>query len=134
MSIASRVKEVRQTNGLTMRKFAERLGISDASISLIENEKNGISEQTIRSIVREFHVSEKWLRTGTGEMFAPQSRADELGELVKTLFADRPDSFRSALITTLLRLDPEGPEWEVLEAIYKKVTAELDAPPDDPQK
>ncbi len=41
------------------------------SIALIESGKRNISEQAILSICREFKVSEEWLKTGIGEMFAP---------------------------------------------------------------
>ena len=75
-------------------------------------------------ICQQFGVDEYWLRTGDGDMFAAKSRAEEMGELVGKLMSDRPDSFRSALVTTLLRLDPEGPEWEALERIYNGIAAE----------
>ena len=48
-----------------------------------------------------------------------------MAALIRQLMADRPESFRSALITTLLRFDPDGPEWALLENIYKKVSAEI---------
>lgn len=124
MTIGERVREARKDAGLTMKAFAARIGVSDASISMIENGKNGISDQTVTSICREFNVSEAWLRDGLGEMHAARSREAELAELVRRLLSDRPDSFRSALITTLLRFDPDGPEWAVLEKIYEGVEKE----------
>ena len=45
----------------------------------------------------------------------------QLAGLVKQLMADSPDSFRSALVTTLLRFDPDRPEWEILERIYNGI-------------
>ena len=44
---------------------------------------------------------------------------DGVGDIeIRSLMADSPESFRSALVTTLLRFDPNGPEWEILERIY----------------
>lgn len=126
MEINERVQLVRNTAGLTLRQFAQMLGISAASVSLIETAKNGISNQTIFSICREFGVNETWLRYGEGEMFSPASYEEELGRLVRRLFSQRPESFQRALVTTLLRFDPDGPEWQVLEQIYHRVAEEME--------
>lgn len=121
MSTNDRVRQIRTAGGYTLRQFAEKIGISDSAVSQIEKGKSGVSDQTIRSICREFGVNETWLRTGAGEMKASKSRGEEMAEMVKNLMADSPESFRSALITTLLRFDPNGPEWEVLERIYEGI-------------
>ncbi len=68
-----------------------------------------------------FGTNETWLRTGVGDMTAGRSREQEMAALVKSLMADSPESFRSAIVTTLLRFDPNRPEWEVLERIYDKI-------------
>ena len=68
MTIGERIRMVRKETGLTLEKFGESIGLKKAGLSLIENGRNGASDQTIRSIAREFGVSEDWLRTGEGEM------------------------------------------------------------------
>lgn len=137
MPIGERIREVRlsQPEKMSVEKFAERLGITKGSVSLIENGKNQPSDQTIRSVCREFNVNETWLRTGDGQMYADKDRAREMEELVQSLMADSPESFRSALITTLLRFRPDGPEWEVLERIYQSVAASVPSAgnPGDPK-
>ena len=122
MAFGERVKAVRKSSNLTQEAFAARLGLKQNSIALIESEKRNASDQVILAICREFGVREKWLREGSGEMYADRSRAEELNDLVYSLMADRPESFRNALVTTLLRFNPNGPEWEVLETIYKSVS------------
>lgn len=124
MPVNDRILEIRKREGLTLKQFAEKIGISDSAVSQMEKGKSGISDQTIRSICREFGVNETWLRTGVGEMTAPRSREEEMAALIKSLMADRPESFRSSLITTLLRFDPDGPEWEILERIYNGIAEE----------
>ena len=126
MSVNDRVRQIREAGGYTLRKFADRIGISDSGVSQIEKGKSGVSDQTIRSICREFGVNELWLRTGEGDMYAEQSRQQEMSRLVRDLMADSPESFRVALVTTLLRFDPDGPEWEILERIYHSIEKELD--------
>lgn len=117
MSVNERIRQVRKDNGLTQDEFASRLGLKRNSVAMIEAGR-ATSDQTIFAICREFGVNETWLRTGAGEMTASKSRAQEMAELVRSLMADSPESFRSALVTTLLRFDPNGPEWEILERIY----------------
>ncbi|MBQ2633097.1 MAG: helix-turn-helix transcriptional regulator [Oscillospiraceae bacterium] len=124
MTVGARIRQVRQAEGLTMREFVARIGISAPSLSLIENGKSGASPQTIRSISREFGVSEDWLRDGVGEMRPPPDRDAELGRMVASLFRERPEGFRRRLLTLLLSWAPDGPEWALLERIVLDLQAE----------
>lgn len=76
-----RIKKVRKSLDLTQREFAERIGMKQNSIALIESGRN-TSDQTIFAICREFGVNEEWLRYGTGEMFEKEA-SDELEALAK---------------------------------------------------
>ena len=66
-----RIKELRKALGLTLEEFGAKIGMGKSSVSKIEKGLNGTTDQTIRSICREFKVSEDWLRTGEGDMFDP---------------------------------------------------------------
>lgn len=57
-------------------------------------------------------------------MYQQKSREEELGALLKSVLADRPEAFRSRLLTALLRFDPDGAEWQVLERIYESIAEE----------
>lgn len=127
MSVGSRIKELRNSLDLTQQKFADRLGIQRGAIANYELERNVPIDAVISLICREFNVREAWLRDGTGEMFEVKPRAEELGELVRKLLADRPESFRSRLITSLLRFEPDSPEWQILENIYNSIAAEKES-------
>ena len=122
----TRIKAVRKTLGLTLDKFGERLGISNSACSALETGKNKPSEQTIRAICREFGVNEIWLRTGAGEMFRPEEESEELARNLKRLMNGRPDSLARRAARVLLRYEPDGPEWQVLEKIYTDVLAEAE--------
>ena len=123
-----RIKQVRESlvdesgKKLSQAKFAERLGVSVSSAQKWEIGAAVPNSATIKLIADRCSVNEVWLRTGEGEMTAPKSREEEMAALVKSLLADRPESFRSALVTTLLRFDPAGPEWAVLERIYEELS------------
>lgn len=77
-----RIKQIRRELGLTQAEFAERIGLKQNSIALIESGKRNISDQAVLSICREYGVNEEWLRTGTGEKMTPDA-SDELEALVK---------------------------------------------------
>lgn len=77
-----RIKQIRRELGLTQTEFAERIGLKQNSIALIESGKRNISDQAILSICREYGVNEEWLRTGIGEKMTPDA-SDELEALVK---------------------------------------------------
>lgn len=123
MSVGSRIKELRNSLDLTQQKFADRLGIQRGAIANYELERNVPIDAVISLICREFNVREAWLRDGTGDMLEVKPRAEELGELVRKLLSDRPESFRSRLITSLLRFEPDSPEWQILENIYNSIVA-----------
>lgn len=77
-----RLKKLRRTLDLTQSAFADRIGMKQNTIATYEMGRNVPSDQSIRSICREFNVNEEWLRYGTGEMFLPDV-SDELEALVK---------------------------------------------------
>lgn len=119
-----RIKEIRKNASLTQEAFAARLGLTRNFIAQVEMGVKEPSDRTILSICREFGVNEVWLRNGVGPMYPALTREAELGELFKSLFNESPESFRSALLTTLLKFDPAGPEWEILERIYESVASQ----------
>lgn len=80
--IGERIKELRKALRMTQTAFADRIGIRQNSVALLEMGRNTPSDQTVAFICREFRVNEEWLRTGAGEMFVPTpaSIVDELAE------------------------------------------------------
>ena len=124
--INTRLKSLRKDRGLNQKEFAAKIGVTDSAVSRWELGTREIPAIAIQSICREFSVSEEWLRYGSGDMYAAASREEELGRLVRRLLSASPSSFQSACITTLLRFDPEGPEWSLVEQIYNSLAAELE--------
>lgn len=121
-----RVKQVRADLGLTQEQFANMIGLTRNYVARIEIGDREPSDRTIADICRVFGVSEVWLRTGVGEPFLPTSRKEEMTALFAELLNDRPEAFRTKLIATLLRFDPNGPEWELLERIYRGIQEEYE--------
>lgn len=69
MTEGERLKAVRKSLGLTLDKFGEKLGSKKSALSRIENGTNGLTDQMIRSVCREYKVNYDWLVRGEGEMF-----------------------------------------------------------------
>lgn len=80
-----RIKQLRNTLGLTQEKFAERLGVKRNTIATYEIGRNEPIDAVISLMCREFNVNETWLRTGEGEMFKEHSPSDEVGYYVEDL-------------------------------------------------
>lgn len=98
-----RIRKLRKTLDLTQTIFAERIGLKQNSIALIESGKRNISDQAILSICREFNVNEEWLRFGIGEMLKPipHNAIDALVEQNSLSDSDR------ILIEKFIGLKPE---------------------------
>ena len=125
----NRIKELRKSLGLNQTEFGEKLGVAQTTIAGYENGSRDMSDAIIKSICREYGVNETWLRTGAGEMRRSRSREAELGELIRSRLIDSPESFQSALVTTLLRFDPDGPEMQVLEKILRSLIEDFQKDP-----
>ena len=125
-----RIREIRKSAGLNQTEFGKKVGVSISAVQKWESGENVVSDAVVKLICREFSVNENWLRTGEGEMRRSFAREEEMAGLFRDLMASRPESFRAALITTLLRFDPDGPEGALLEDIYKKIAAETKKTPE----
>ena len=115
--IGERIKELRKALKLTQAAFAERIGIRQNSVAVIEIGKNTPSDQTIAFICREFRVNEEWLRTGAGDMFVPTpaSIVDELAEEYHLC----PEA--QAMVEKFITLDPAAQL-----AVFKYMCAVVD--------
>lgn len=81
-----RIKELRKELGLTLKKFGERVGISEGAVSNIEKGNRNVTDQMFKSICREFNVNPDWLRTGEGDKFnLPE---DETAAIVSELLEE----------------------------------------------
>ena len=113
-----RVKELRRSLGLTQDVFGSKLGLKKSAISLIESGSNSLTEQTIKSICREFNVSYLWLTTGEGPMMEPESEDAALHVLIDALMAGENEHVR-AVFKSLTRLSVE--DWRIIDGIIAKL-------------
>ncbi|KEI12764.1 helix-turn-helix transcriptional regulator [Clostridium novyi] len=117
----NRLKALRKELGLKQEAFAKRIDLNRSSLSNIETGNVNLTERNIKKICKEFNVSEKWLKTGDGEMFNTVQEDKELLDFVINIMADK-DEFIKKTFLTLARLDES--EWAVVKKIIKNLQEE----------
>ena len=115
MTENDRIRILRKELELTLTEFSNKLGITHAALSNIENGKRNVTEQMRKSICREFRVDPVWLTTGEGDMFIDQSV--ELIEMLDNLLHNE-----SKLANTMFRMFAQYTleDWEDLGRIVNK--------------
>ena len=118
MTPGERVNAVRRSKKMTMEQFGEQIGVQKSAISKIEKDKVNLSEQTIKSICREFNVNEDWLRTGAGgpeNMFIPEDMRylNTVGRL-----GNEQNEFKTFCINMLMELPDKY--WDYIYEEFKK--------------
>lgn len=103
-NLKERIRKLRRTLDLTQQSFGERIGIKRNTVANYETGRNEPVASVISLICREFNVSEKWLRTGEGEMFQ-STQKNELDALIKRYNLTAADKF---LIENYLELKPDS--------------------------
>ena len=115
MTQGERIREVRNTLGLTLEKFGDRLGVTKVAISNIEKGNRNLTEQMTKAICREFGVDYIWLTTGEGEMFVDTD--DDFIERIDRIMAGE-DEARKNLFKFMLELSDE--DIAALDRLMKK--------------
>lgn len=115
MTQGERIREVRNTLGLTLEKFGDRLGVTKVAISNIEKGNRNLTEQMTKAICREFNVDYMWLTTGDGEMFIDND--DDFIERIDRIMAGE-DEARKNLFKFMLELSDE--DIAALDHLMKK--------------
>lgn len=127
-TISARIAAVIKASGLTKTAFAERLNVSQSFVSRLAVGASVPSDRTILDICREFNVSERWLRTGEGEMFVQLSREEEITRFAMEVIRDPASEFQRQLIATMARLEPA--QWKLMEQMLDQLIRQRTAPPD----
>ncbi len=114
-----RIKKLRKALDLTQQAFADRLGIKQNTIAKYETNRGSPTTSVVALIVREFGVSEEWLRTGKGEMFAPtpETAIDKLVDEFNL------DSLDREIVSEFVKLDEKS--REAVKLYIKKVARHL---------
>ena len=88
-----RIKAIRKARKLTQAEFGQRIGVKGNTVTNYETGLRMPSEAVIRSICREFNISERWLRTGEGEMVIQRSVGEEISAFVGDVLSCEEDDW-----------------------------------------
>lgn len=69
MSLGKRLKQIRESLKLSQQQFAEKLSIKSQSVYKVEKDLNGLSNETLINLIKNYNVNVNWLLTGDGQMF-----------------------------------------------------------------
>ncbi len=114
-----RIKVVRKALGLSQTDFGSKIGVKQGTVAAYESGARIPLDSVIVSICREFNVSERWLRTGEGEMFVQLSREEEITKLAMEVLRDPGSEFQRQLLTTMARLEPA--QWKLMEQMLDQL-------------
>lgn len=118
----NRIKEIRNFFGLTQQEFADRIKVKRNTVATYEMGRSTPSDSAIALICKEFNVSEKWLRTGEGEMNKKRTRNQELAAFANDVMEDVDESFKKRFILALSKLNES--DWETLKKIADELSKE----------
>lgn len=123
-----RIKKLRKTLDLTQEKFGAAINVKGNTVAQWESGRNAPADPVIRLICDQFRVSEEWLRTGNGEMYAPKNKHSEIADITARLFKMDSDSkqykFIVALSEYLLQLDEK--EMQSMLDLIRKLSNAVD--------
>lgn len=105
-NVKNRIKEIRKVNNLTQTKMAEVLGISLSNIQSYETGRRTPSDAVIQLLCNKFNVNETWLLTGNGEMSAPMTDEQRIGQILANYIKD-DNFFLEELTRIVVSLSPE---------------------------
>lgn len=117
-TIGDRIKYVRKKilNNKSQKDFGNIIGLKANSVSCIETGTNKPTEQTIKTICREFGISYLWLTEGIEPINEIQDN-DSMARIDYIMTGE--NEFAKNLFREFAKLDDS--EWTVLEKLIKNI-------------
>ena len=122
MTQGERIKDVRNSLGLTLEKFGEKLGVTKTAISRLEKGERSLTEPMTKSICREFSVDYMWLTTGEGEMFVETD--DDFFERIDRIMAGENETRKNMIKMLLYASDDDIEAFDRLVDYYISLRTE----------
>lgn len=122
MTQGERIKDVRNSLGLTLEKFGEKLGVTKTAISRLEKGERSLTEQMTKSICREFGVDYMWLTTGEGEMFVETD--DDFFERIDRIMVGENETRKNMIKMLLYASDDDIEAFDRLVDYYISLRVE----------
>jgi transcriptional regulator with XRE-family HTH domain len=88
----NRLKAIRKALHLNQKRFAEKIGLNQNSLSMIEKNHTPVTEKNVKLVCATFNVNEQWLRMGRGEMFCSSPYEKKLRDICINLTLENQES------------------------------------------
>ncbi len=121
----NRIKELRKTEKLNQTDFADKINLSQDTISKYEKGERELTDRVISDICREFNVNEEWLRHGTGDMYRKMTKEEETLQHLEKLLKNEKNQLRKDIIYAIAKLPPEA--WDSIENFIYDLTKKKDS-------
>ena len=119
----NRIKYIRKDLlNISQKDFADKIGLSENFVWMIEKGTRTPSDRTISDICREFGVDRVWLETGAGDPFRPVDRDEQIAAILSRAIAGNTTA-RDRLIRAFSQLPDEM--FEQAEKILEEIVANL---------
>ena len=127
MESAKRIRELRERKELSRKAFGEILGVSGDVINNIESNRLKRPEQKeplYKLICEKFNISETWLRTGEGNMEAPEM--DEETIYIYELLEDTENPYAEYILSIMKTYKESSPsEKEAMKNFFKNLNKNI---------
>lgn len=125
MEIKDRIKLCRKQLKLTQEDFSGQINVSRSNLANIESGLVNLTDRVINDICSAFNISEIWLRTGDGEMFAQLTRDEYIAAWMGKILQDEPENkFIKKFVGVLAQLETK--DWATLEKIANMLAQKKD--------
>lgn len=119
----NRIKYIRKDLlNISQKDFADKIGLSENFVWMIEKGTRTPSDRTISDICREFGVDRVWLETGAGEPFKPVDRDEQIAAILGRAISGNATA-RDRLIRAFSQLPDEM--FEQAEKILEEIVTNL---------
>lgn len=115
MSIGDRIKFLRKDLNLNQLSFGQKIGITESAVSNFESGRRNPSDQTIKSICREFGVNKDWLLEGKEPM---KVEIDDIEKLIAKMLTNE-NKTACQLFSALAKLDEE--DWKAVQKLIDEL-------------
>jgi transcriptional regulator with XRE-family HTH domain len=102
MTINARIRTARKALNISQKDFAKAICISNSYLADVENEARKSNDRIVKLASMIFGISEKWLKTGEGEMFY-KSPDEKITRLV-SIFNELPPDFQDYILDQIEKL------------------------------
>lgn len=123
MTIGERVKVVRVSEGLSLDKFGERIGLKKSTLSQIENGKANVTDRVIKDVCDKFYIDEIWLRTGDGKMHLDVTRREAVADFLAEILSGGGTPEQLAFISVIAKTTPD--QWKLFRAKLAELNNEI---------